>query len=255
MPGSRIELHGPSGVGEVHTGDDLAAIVIDALMTDGIGIRPGDVIAIAQKVVSKAEGRRVALDSVVPGQEARRLAAEADKDPRLVELILREATEVVRVVPGVLIVEHRSGLVLANAGIDQSNAGPQSGNEVILLPDDSDASAKALSRKFTAAAGGAVGVVVTDSIGRAWRLGTTGHAIGVAGFNALVDLRGTNDRNDRTMQVTEIGLADEIAAAASLVMGQAAESRPVVLVRGLATQAAEGSAAALLRPRDKDLFR
>ncbi len=208
---------------------------------------------LAQKIVSKAEAREVALASIVPSAAAEELAALTLKDPRLVELVLRESTEVVRAVPNILIVRHRLGFVMAQAGIDASNV---DGNEtVLLLPADPDASAARLRQALKERTGADVGVVINDSWGRAWRVGTVGTAIGVAGLPALLDMRGKPDLNGRILRVTEVGHADEIAAAASLLMGQADEGRPVVILRGLGRAAPEGTARDLLRPLKQDLFR
>jgi coenzyme F420-0:L-glutamate ligase/coenzyme F420-1:gamma-L-glutamate ligase len=220
----------------------------------GFELRDGDVLVVAQKIVSKAEGRQVDLGTVAPSARACELAATADKDPRLVELILRESQAVLRCQPGTIIVRHRLGLVMANAGIDASNV--DGGAEaVLLLPSDPDASAARLRDKLQAAAGVRLGVVINDSFGRAWRLGTVGTAIGAAGVPALLDLRGRPDRGGRALRVTEVGAADELAAAASLIMGQAAEGQPVVHVRGFPYGLGESRAADLLRPEHLDLFR
>ncbi|MCC7411703.1 MAG: coenzyme F420-0:L-glutamate ligase [Gammaproteobacteria bacterium] len=238
----------------IHPGDDLAGIIGDALDRAGLHPHDRDVLVIAQKVVSKAEGRLVALDSVTPSKRARRVAARVDKDPRLVELVLREAAEVVACRPGALIVRHRCGYVLANAGIDHSNVDARAGTTVLLLPCDADASAARLRAALERRYGVTVAVVINDSTGRAWRNGTVGIALGAAGLPALLDMRGWSDLFGRRLEITETGFADEIAAAASLVMGQADEGRPVVLLRGLRWHG-ESNAAALLRPPADDLFR
>jgi coenzyme F420-0:L-glutamate ligase/coenzyme F420-1:gamma-L-glutamate ligase len=211
---------------------------------------------IAQKIVSKAEGRKVRLADVRPSVRAETLAKESDKDARVVELILQESTEVLRVRVGAIIVVHRLGYVLANAGIDASNVEAADGDEsVLLLPADPDGSAAAIRAGVRRATGADVGVVVNDSFGRAWRLGTTGTAVGIAGLPGLLDLRGVPDRTGRALRVTEVGLGDELAAAASLLMGQAAEGRPVVHVRGFPYGRREGNAAELIRPPQMDMFR
>jgi coenzyme F420-0:L-glutamate ligase/coenzyme F420-1:gamma-L-glutamate ligase len=245
---------------EVQAGDDLAALLMTRLSADGCALRDADVLVFAQKVVSKAEGRHVKLADVVPSARAHALAQLVGKDPRLVELILSESRRIVRAAKDVLIVEHRLGWIMANAGIDQSNVGPaglaQPGEEfALLLPQDPHASAARLRAQIGARSGCAIGVIVNDSFGRAWRVGTVGVAIGVAGWPATLDLRGRADRFGRALRVTVVGHADEIAAAASLLMGQADEGRPVVLVRGLRPQAAPSDARALLRPAAEDLFR
>ena len=239
-----VELIALAGIPMVEPGDDLATLIRAAAPP----FAAGDVIVVAQKIVSKAEGRIVDLATVSPSLHALRIAAETDKDPRLVHLILSESERVLRAVKGVLIVVHKRGYVLANAGIDASNVGD---DRVLLLPENPDASAARLS----AALG--VPVIVNDSLGRAWRNGTVGTALGAHGLPSLLDQRGQPDLFGRTLRATEIGLADEIAAAASMVQGQAAEGTPVVLVRGLADLLAQGparSAAALIRARDNDLF-
>jgi coenzyme F420-0:L-glutamate ligase / coenzyme F420-1:gamma-L-glutamate ligase len=242
------------GIPVIAAGDDLAAIIVTALCDADLDLAPGDVLVLAQKIVSKAEGRMIDLAMVAPSARAIELARDTGKDARLVELILSESTEVLRHRPGVLIVAHKLGLVLANAGIDRSNVG-DNGEHVLLLPRDPDRSCAELRRAIAAATGIEVGVMIIDSIGRAWRNGTIGTAIGVAGLPGLLDLRGTPDLFGRPLETTEVGLADEIAAAASLVMGQAGEGRPVVLARGSSYGRRDGTARELLRPREKDLFR
>jgi coenzyme F420-0:L-glutamate ligase/coenzyme F420-1:gamma-L-glutamate ligase len=209
---------------------------------------------LAQKIVSKAEGRSVPLADVTPSAAALELAPQCDKDPRLVELILSEAQAVMRVRKGVLIVRHRLGLVLANAGIDQSNVDQSGGPVALLLPIDPDASAAALRAVLSAQTGVDIAVLIIDSLGRAWRTGTTGVAIGVSGIAGLLDLRGAPDIHGRRLETSELGLADELAAAASLAMGQANEGRPIVLIRGVTQGRREGSAAELIRPAAIDLF-
>ena len=252
-----LQLIALEGIGEVRPGDDLGARLAGALKQNDLQLRDGDVIVLAQKIVSKAEGRYVALADVAPSARAVALAARCDKDARLVELILRESREVLRAVPGILIVEDRRGLVLANAGIDRSNveADAEGGERVLLLPTDPDASAAHLQKQLKRLSGAHVGVIINDSIGRAWRMGTVGTAIGAAGIPALFDRRGERDRQGRELKITQVGLADELAAAASAVMGQAAEGRPAVLVRGGDWPQREASARELLRPRERDLFR
>ncbi len=240
----------------VRAGDDLAALLIEAL--DGAAIVPGDhdIVVVAQKIVSKAEDRYVDLADVSPSERARSLAKAVDKDPRLVEVILSESEDVVRYKPGVLVVAHRLGIVLANAGIDVSNLDPKPGGERVLrLPDDPDASAAALKARLDARYAIDLGVVISDSVGRAWRNGTVGIALGTAGLPALLDLVGRADLYGRPLQVTQTGFADELASAASLLMGQANEGLPAVIINGLAWDAPEVSARALQRPKDQDLFR
>ncbi len=243
----RLELHALPGLPMVQAGDDLAALIEAGLARAGLALRSDDVLVLAQKIVSKAEGRGVALASVTPSAEALAMAEQVQKDPRFVELVLSESQRVVRARPGLLIVQHRLGFVMANAGIDQSNLGEE--GHALLLPCDPDGTAAALAARLGCP------VVITDSFGRAWRRGTVGVAIGAAGLPALWDLRGRPDLFGRTLQVSISGFADEIAAAASLLQGQGAEAQPVVLVRGLAWDAAPNPAAALLRPEAEDLFR
>lgn len=247
-----------SGVPAVRPGEELAGIVLAALAISRIDPADGDILAVAQKIVSKAEGRQVALADVVPGPAALDLASETGKDPRLVELILSESREVVRTRPNLIVVRHRLGLVLANAGIDQSNVGTGEGYgegpQALLLPVDPDASAKRLREALRRSTGCDLAVLIIDSLGRAWRTGTVGTAIGVAGMPALLNLRGRPDLNGRMLESSELGLADEIAAAASLAMGQADEGRPLVLVRGLPAMGEPGCAADLVRPLHMDLF-
>ncbi|HEX9555462.1 MAG TPA: coenzyme F420-0:L-glutamate ligase [Reyranella sp.] len=251
-----VELLAVPGLPMIKPGDDLAAIISDGLVRGGLQPRANDVMVIAQKIVSKAEGRSVELATVKPSARAVALAKEIQKDPRLVELILSESVRVVRSRPNVLIVEHRLGFVMANAGIDQSNVGPTDGVErALLLPVNPDGSAEALRARLSAQHGVALAVIITDSFGRAWRRGTAGVAIGAAGLPALLDLRGNPDLFGRTLQVSISGFADEIAAAASLVMGQGDEAQPVVLVRGLAWTAPANPAAELVRPASEDMFR
>ncbi|MGA0562559.1 coenzyme F420-0:L-glutamate ligase [Ancylobacter sp. VNQ12] len=247
----RIELIALEGLPLVAPGDDLAVLIGEALARSSLALRDGDVLVLAQKIVSKAEGRRVALADVEPSEEARAFAVQVGKEPRLVELILRESARVVRARPNVLIVEHRLGLIMANAGIDQSNVEP---GYALLLPENPDASAARLRARL-APEGMRFGVVINDSFGRPWRRGTTGVAIGAAGLPALVDRRGEADLFGRPLQVTMIALADEIAASASLLMGPAAEGIPAVLVRGLDWTAPGSPASTLIRPANEDLFR
>jgi coenzyme F420-0:L-glutamate ligase / coenzyme F420-1:gamma-L-glutamate ligase len=251
MSGMRaLSFFAVGGLKEIVPGDDLAALVAEHELEDG------DVVIVAQKAVSKAEGRYVDLRDVVPSQAARDLAREVDKDPRLVEVVLGESTRVVRKKRGLLIVEHRIGVILANAGVDVSNVAQEGQSErVLLLPVDPDASAERLREALRARAGVEVGVIVSDSLGRAWRQGTVGFAIGAAGVASLLDLRGTPDRFGRPLQHTTVGRADELAAAASILMGQAAEGTPVVVARGYACAAPHTAASALVRPREEDVFR
>ncbi len=251
------------GLPIVQSGDDLAALILTALEQAGLSLVDGDILVVAQKVVSKAEGRWVNLATISPSPQAVELAQRAEKDARVVELILRESQAVLRSRPGSIIVEHRLGFVCASAGIDHSNvagngtlaAGSQGEEWVLLLPEDPDASAQALRERLESASGAGLGVLIIDSHGRAWRLGVVGVAIGLAGLPGLVDLRGQSDLFGYTLKITLIGAADELAAAASLVMGQAAEGTPVVHVRGFPYPLRDGRLAELLRPKEQDMFR
>lgn len=244
------------GIPEVARGADLAGLLLAAVGRAGRMLESGDVIVIAQKIVSKAEGRTVRLAGVTPSTRALELAGVVGKDPRLVELMLCESREVMRARPGVLIVEHRLGFVLASAGIDQSNvAAPHGEAIVLLLPENPDASARRIQQHLFAACGVETGVIINDSFGRAWRNGVTGVAIGVAGVPALVDLRGRSDREGRPLRVTQVAAADELAAAASLIMGQSDEGYPAVLARGFPYALRASSVDELIRPHAEDLFR
>jgi coenzyme F420-0:L-glutamate ligase/coenzyme F420-1:gamma-L-glutamate ligase len=227
-----------------------------SLDDNGLALEEGDVLVIAQKIVSKAEGRYVRLADVTAGPEALALAAQADKDPRQVELILRESTEVIRVRPGVIIVEHRNGYVHANAGIDKSNiSNDRDDPQVLLLPEDPDRSAQALRQALAQRAAVAPQVIINDSMGRAWRNGTVGLAIGTAGLAPVNNQIGEQDLFGNVLEVTEPAVADELAAGASLVMGQAAQACPVVLARGAGLQQAEGGSGELIRDKAMDMFR
>ncbi|MEE4360261.1 MAG: coenzyme F420-0:L-glutamate ligase [Pseudomonadales bacterium] len=256
---SGLHLHVLQGIPLLSEGDDLATLLLDAVARAGLVLADGDVLVIAQKIVSKVEGRRVALATVTPSAEARTLAEETGKDARLVELILRESVRVVRKRPGrpgVIVVEHRRGWVHANAGIDQSNVTDgDPGAWALLLPEDPDRSARALRETLGTRTGTRIGVVINDSAGRAWRMGTCGIALGSAGLTTLEDLRGRADLFGRRMEVSVVGRADEIAAAASLAMGQAAEGTPAVLLRGLPVEDTAATAAELIRPAAEDMFR
>ncbi len=244
------------GIKEVAPADNLGALVLAAIQAAGEQLENGDIVIVAQKIVSKAEGRYVRLAGVVPSNRAKELGLSIGKDPRLVELILQESSEVVRSAKDVIIVAHRMGYVLANAGIDASNVGVGEVNEfVLLLPSDPDASAFAIREALQNASGKRIGVIVNDSLGRAWRQGTVGTALGVSGLPALADLRGQPDRRGRKLMSTQVGVADEIAAAASLLMGQGDEGRPVVLFRGCPYALREGRGVDLVRPKQNDLFR
>ncbi len=246
-----------TGLPEIQPGDDLVGLLDRSLgATQQAPLKHGDVLVISQKIVSKSENRYIDLAKVEPSVEARALAARCGKDPRLVELVLRESTEILRIAPQVLIVRHRLGFVVANAGIDQSNL-PQGGERALLLPANPDASAEVLRQRLEQRYGLRIAVLISDSFGRAWRLGLTGVCIGCSGLMPLVNLRGTPDRNGRPLQITELALADQLCATATLVCGEAAEGRPMVLVRGVppAYFAVGRGARELLRPLAQDLFR
>ncbi|MCB1683426.1 MAG: coenzyme F420-0:L-glutamate ligase [Pseudomonadales bacterium] len=256
---STVQVIPVPGIPLVREGDDLAALILDALNTSGQSLHSGDILCIAQKIVSKSEGRLVLLESVSPSAAAIELARETDKDPRMVELVLSESSEVVRKKPGVLITRHRLGLVGANAGIDQSNVAHDDGEMALLLPVDPDASAARLCREIRERCSVDIGVIITDSANRPWRLGTVGIAIGSAGFNVLDDQRGGHDMFGRELKVTLINRADTIATAALLVMGETIEKIPAAIVRGVPRQLPGPNQSqrskALVRPLEEDLFR
>jgi coenzyme F420-0:L-glutamate ligase/coenzyme F420-1:gamma-L-glutamate ligase len=251
-----FEVIALQGLPMISAGDDLVELIAFALKLNGVALRGRDVLVVAQKIVSKAEGRVVDLAAIEPSTKALTLAAEVDKDPRLVEVILSESVRVVRARRGVLIVEHRLGFIMANAGVDQSNVAPADrSHRVLLLPENPDRTAAALRRGLAAIFGVDVAVVINDSFGRPWRQGTASVAIGAAGLPALIDLRGHPDLFGRRLEASVVGFADEVAAAASLLMGQADEALPVALIRGLRWSAPESRAADIIRSPNEDLFR
>lgn len=251
MP-QRLELFAVPGVPMVRPGDDLAGLIADRAPP----LHDGDVLVIAQKIVSKAEGRSIDLATVAPTPRAVALAEEVGKDPRLVEVILSESTRVVRSRPNLLIMQHRLGFVMANAGVDHSNVAPPDGiDRALLLPIDPDGSAERLRAALAQKLGVRLAVIISDSFGRPWRRGTVGVAIGAAGLPSLIDMRGQPDLFGRILEVTVIGFADEIAAAAGLLQGQASEAQPVVVVRGLTWTAPDAPVNELVRPPEEDLFR
>ncbi len=255
---ARLVFTALSGIPCIRPGDDLAEVIWQALEREQIRLAQDDVVVVTQKIVSKAEGRHVHLSTLTPSPRALEVAAETGKDARLVEVILQDSRSLLRARPGLIIVEHRLGFVCANAGVDHSNVDSPDGSDgewVLRLPADPDRSAAELRHSLEARSGVAPGVLITDSHGRAWRLGTVGVALGAAGFPTLLDLRGQPDLFNYQLQATVIGLADEIAAGASALMGQAAEGRPVVHVRGLSSGGPSGRAADLIRPLEEDLFR
>lgn len=241
------------GIPIIQPGDDLAHLIAASVQTAGIQLASDDVLVVTSKIVSKAEGRLVTLNQVTPGHEAERLASITGKDPRIVELVLRESTEVSRAAPNVLVVRHRLGFVSANAGIDQSNL---AGDDAValLLPFDPDAAAARMRADLLTITGVRIGVIVSDSHGRPFRMGNIGVAIGVAGIPAVRDLRGSTDLFGRTLQITIQGYADMIASAAGLVSGEGDEGLPVIHIRGLNAQG-EGKATDLNRPAEQDLYR
>lgn len=254
-----LRLFGVPGLPMVEPGDDIIDQIVTALVACNEELRNDDVLVIAQKIVSKAEGRYLDLREVEPSAEAISIAEEVDKDPRKVQAILDESNEVIRKRPGVLIVEHKLGFVQANAGIDQSNIDMDDENRCLLLPVDPDKSAQRLREQIHERLGIHVGIVINDSIGRAWRIGSLGLAIGVSGLTGLEDHIGGEDLFGNELKVTQVGAADELAAGASLVMGQTTEKTPVVLVRGYQPREPDSDEAKgvgpLLRPKHMDMFR
>jgi coenzyme F420-0:L-glutamate ligase / coenzyme F420-1:gamma-L-glutamate ligase len=248
----------------IRPGDNLAEFLLNSLREAEIRLQDGDILVLAQKIISKAENRLVNLATVTPSPAALKLAEKTGKDPRIAELLLRESNEILRIRYGSVIVEHRLGFVCANAGIDQSNvgnsdndaqqAGPQH-DWALLLPEDPDRSAAEIRAALEAASGKRLGIMIIDSHGRAWRIGTVGVTIGLSGLPALIDERGWQDLFGYTLKITVVGIADELAAAASLMMGQAAEGTPAVHVRGFPYPLREGNLKELLRPKDQDMFR
>lgn len=244
------------GVPLVRNGDDLTEIIRSALEESDQALQTGDVLVLAQKIVSKSEGRYVELASVKPSERALELSKVVAKDPRLIELILSESSEVLRTRRDVIVVVHRLGFVMANAGIDFSNVEQGEGDErALLLPLDPDGTCETLRQSLRAVTAAEAAVIINDSHGRAWRNGTVGVAIGVSGLPALLDLRGEPDLFGRALRITQIGFADELAAAASLLMGQSGEGSPIVLMRGVSFGPRASSAQELIRPKESDLFR
>lgn len=248
-----IEIRPLQSIGEVMEGDDLPALLVDAMRAERS--QSGDILVVTQKIVSKAEGRFVALSNITPGAKAHEIADTTGKDARLVELALAESVAVVRASAGVLITRHRLGHVMANAGIDASNLGPGHDDNVLLLPEDPDASAELMRQALSARFNADIGVLISDSFGRPWRNGVTNVCVGAAGLPVLHDRRGEPDRDGRIMQVTQIAYGDLIASAAGLAMGEGAEGVPAALVRGLHLSGHASPATALVRPPEQDLFR
>lgn len=242
-----------TGIPLIQSGDNLPAILVNAL--SAFEPQSGDVLVLAQKIVSKAEGQKVDLTRVTPSPRAQELAAITHKDPRVIEVILWDTQEVLRARPGLIIVEHTLGFVSANAGVDRSNVAPPGEEFVLRLPANPDASAQAIRDAMREQLDSDLGVIIADSHGRPHRMGTIGVAIGVAGLPALEDWRGRKDLFGYTLEHTDVALADQLASAATLLLGQAAEGIPAVLVRGAPFERREGSARELLRPKHMDLFR
>jgi coenzyme F420-0:L-glutamate ligase/coenzyme F420-1:gamma-L-glutamate ligase len=238
----------------IQPGDNLAGLILDSAQQANLRLQEGDILVVTSKIISKAEGRRVRLAEVQPSPAAQELAQKSGKDPRLCQLILQESREILRVRPGSVIVEHRLGFVCANAGIDQSNLG-EGEEAVLLLPQDPNLSASRLRAALQEQSGVRLGILLIDSHGRAWRIGTVGTSIGISGIPAILDERGWQDLFGYTLKITIVGVADELAAAASLLMGQAAEGAPVVHVRGFPYPLTEGDFSQLLRPKEQDMFR
>lgn len=256
MAAREISIWPLAGLPEIKPGDDLAALLAQAITAAGLRPLAGDILVVTSKIVAKAQNRFVALADVEPGPRARELAVLTGKDARLVQVILNEAREVIRATPHVIIVETHGGLILANAGIDQSNLSTHDqGRRVLLLPEAPDAAADALKLSLDARFGADLGVIISDSVGRPWRLGTVGIGIGAAGVTALWDRRGEPDFTGRKLEVTEVAFADAVASAAVLAMGEGAEGCPAALVRGYASNAPARPAAHVLRPKQMDLFR
>lgn len=256
---SRLELLAVPDIPLIEPGDDLGTLLLEALQHAGLSLAHHDVLVVTSKVVSRAEGRFIDLASVVPSEQALSLARQTGKDARMVELILRDSTHLSRIAPGVLVVRHRLGFITANASIDSSNArpaqaGPESGPWALILPEAPDDSARQIRARLSSAFGVHVAVIITDSLSRAFRIGTVGAAIGVSGLPALWDQRGEVDLYGRTLETTITALADQVAAAADLVAGQAGEARPAIVVRGLQFPESEQSSSALYRPKDQDLY-
>lgn len=248
-----IQIMALTGIPLIQPGDDLARLLGDAIARAG-GLHTRDVIVLAQKIVSKAEGRYVDLDTVTPSARALEVAAHCEKDPRLIEVILSESSAVVRLRPGLIITRHRLGFVSANAGVDRSNVAPDGIERVLMLPENPDRSARQIRAALCDRFGVDAGVIIADSHGRPHRLGTVGVAIGLAGLPGVEDWRGRQDLFGYTLQHTEVGTADQIAAAATLLLGQAAEAIPAVIVRGASFEARDGSAQEINRAANLDLF-
>lgn len=253
-----LTLNSLKNIPFIRQDDNLADILVNSLQESNIELQNDDILVLAQKIVSKSEGRMVNLAKVTPSQRAIELAQKAEKDPRVMELMLQESNEILRVRVGTIIVEHKLGFVCANAGIDHSNVmgdGNEKEEYVLLLPEDPDRSARNIREQIKQTTQKSIGVMIIDSHGRAWRNGTVGICIGLSGLPALIDERGWKDLFGFTLKITVVGVADELAAAASLLMGQAAEGIPAVHVRGFPYPLGEGALKDLIRPKEQDMFR
>lgn len=248
---SPVEIVPLTGMPEIVPGDDLASIIIKAVAHRSLSIEPGNIFVVAQKIVSKSEGKIVRLDSITPSKRAVRWAAKYNKDARVIELALGQAKRIVRMEKGVLIAETRHGFICANAGVDTSNTAK---GTAVLLPENPDRSAQRLKGKLARKFGVSVAVLISDTFGRPWREGLVNVALGVAGIDALVDYRGTRDAGGKSLQATVIAVADELASAAELVMGKSNQI-PVAVIRGIALAPGAGSGHDLIRPVERDLFR
>lgn len=258
MPDQQLVFTALPGIPLIEPGDDLVPIILQGITDAGLELMDGDILVLAQKIVSKSENRLVNLDRVEPSPRALALAAETDKDPRLIQVILSESREIMRTRKSLIIVLHKQGFICANAGVDHSNVrgpGGAPGEWVLRLPEDPDRSAREIMRRIGEATRATIGVLIIDSHGRAWRIGTSGVTIGIAGVPAVADLRGQPDLFGDLLQVTVVGVADELAAGASLLMGQANEARPVIHVRGFPYPLKSSNLHDLIRPEEEDLFR
>lgn len=250
-----LMVHAVEGLGEIRPGDDVARLLDGALQALTRQADGTEILVVTSKIISKSEGRYADLDVIVPGNEALRLAALTGKDPRLVELVLEESVGIVRAAPNVLITRHKLGLVMANAGIDQSNLGSDARNLVLLLPSDPDGAASQLRQRLSELLGTTPAIVISDSFGRPWRQGVVNVAIGSSGLPALIDRRGELDRDGRRLEMTQIALGDMIATAAGLVCGEGSEGIPAALISGFRLPSGDIPASALVRPAEQDLFR
>jgi coenzyme F420-0:L-glutamate ligase/coenzyme F420-1:gamma-L-glutamate ligase len=246
-----VEIIPLTGMPEIVPGDDLAGLIIDAVARRSLSIRHGNIFVVAQKIVSKSEGKIVTLDSITPSKRAVRWAARYRKDARVIELALRQAKRIVRMEKGVIIAETHHGFICANAGVDTSNTAK---GTAVLLPENPDYSARRLKTKLTKQLGASVAVLISDTFGRPWREGLVNVALGVAGIDALVDYRGKRDASGKALRATILAVADELASAAELVMGKS-NAIPVAVIRGIALPHRLGSGHDLIRPVERDLFR